>query len=166
MPYRFATALLLVLLTAPAWVFAQNGPDWAQVGAEARERKLMVALLVTGPDCGHCVRMHQEFLEPASTRDSLEREAVIREISREQGGKVTDFDGERIRARHFLARYGVYATPTLLFLSPEGEPLAPPIVGFNDPLNYGDMLTKRLERARLSLASGERATPSMLAGGD
>ncbi len=163
MSSRLAKALIFSLLAQTGPVAAEHYLDWAKVGAEARERGLPVALLITGPDCGYCERLRQEFLEAPATRGTLEQGAVTQEISRDEGGKVTDFDGERIRTRLFLARYGIFATPTLLFLSPEGEMLAPALVGFNGARNYGDLVAKRMNRAHANLASGERPSPSMLA---
>lgn len=160
---RLAKALIFSLLAQAGPVAAENHFDWAKVGAEARERGLPVAVLIMGPDCGYCERLRQEFLEAPATRGTLERGAVTQEISRDLGGKVTDFDGERIRTRRFLDRYEIFATPTLLFLSPEGELLAPALVGFNDPQNYGELVAKRMNRAHANLASGERPSRSMLA---
>lgn len=160
---RLVKALCFSLLAQSGQVAAENHLDWSKVGAEARERGLPVALLITGTNCGYCERLRQEFLEAPATRGTLEQGAVTQEMSREEGGKVTDFDGERIRTRLFLARYGIFATPTLLLLSPEGEMLAPALVGFNGAQKYGDLVAKRMNRAHANLASGERPSPSMLA---
>ena len=62
-----------------------------------------------------------------------------------------------------IAEAGIFATPTLLFLSPEGEMLAPALVGFNGARNYGDLVARRMNRAHANLASGERPSRSMLA---
>lgn len=163
MSSRLAKALIFSMLAQTGPVAAENYLDWAKVGAEARERGLPVALLITGADCGYCERLRQEFLEAPATRGTLEQGAVTQEMSREEVGKVTDFDGERIRTRLFLARYGIFATPTLLLLSPEGEMLAPALVGFNGAQKYGDLVAKRMNRAHANLASGERPSQSMLA---
>jgi hypothetical protein len=44
-----------------------------------------------------------------------------------------------------------------------GELLAPALVGFNDPQNYGELVAKRMNRAHTNLASGERPSTTMLA---
>jgi len=163
MAARIATSLLTALLVATTGAGWARDIDWAEVGSEARERAQPVAMLVTGPDCGYCVRLHQEFLDAPATRGTLERATVLHEISRDEGGKVIDFDGERVRSRLFLARYEIFATPTLLLLSPEGELLASPIVGFNGPQAYGDLVAKRLKGAQHNLASGQRPSRDILA---
>lgn len=160
---RLTKALIFCLLAQAGSVVADNHFDWATIGAEARERGLPLAILVTDPDCGYCEQLRQEFLEAPATRGTLEKGAVTQEISRDEGGKVTDFDGERIRTQRFLARYEIFATPTLLFLSPEGEMLAPALVGFNGAQTYGVQVAKRMKGARDNLASGARPSRSMLA---
>ena len=165
MLYPFALILLLALVAPSAMVAAEGDYDWAGIGAEARERGQPIALLVTGPDCGYCERLHREFLDNPTTGHTLAGGAITREISRDTGGKVTDFDGERIRTRLFLARYDIFATPTLLFLSPEGEPLAPALVGFNGAQAYGELVATRLAHANHNLASGDRPSPSLFASG-
>ena len=165
MLYRFTLILLLALVAPGTMVAAEGDYDWARIGAEARERGQPVALLVTGPNCGYCERLHREFLDIPVSGGTLAGGAIIREISRDTGGKVTDFDGERIRTRLFLARYEIFATPTLLFLSPEGELLAPALVGFNGPQAYGELVANRLAQASQNLASGDLPSQAMLASG-
>lgn len=160
---RLAIALMLSLIVLPRLVMAETEVNWFKVGNEARDRGMLVAILVTDPDCGHCKRLHNEFLDAPANRGTLEKVAVTREISRGEGGKVTDFDGERIRNRLFLARYQIFASPTLLLLSPEGELLASPIVGFNGAQAYRELVDRRLARAQANLASGERPNPAMVA---
>ena len=166
MLYRLAVALLLSHLPfLPAWADpASPGANWAQIGVEARERGLPVVVLVTEHDCGFCERMRRDFLSVADTRAMLDERAVLGEIPRDQGGKITDFDGERIRARVFLSRYEIFATPTALFVSPSGEPLAPPLVGYNDQETYAHLVSERLEHAGAVLETGERMTRAALAG--
>lgn len=165
MLYRLALILLLALVAPGAMVAAEGDHDWARIGAEARERGQPVALLVTGPDCGYCERLHREFLDNPAASGTLAAGAITREISRDTGGKITDFDGERIRTRLFLARYDIFATPTLLLLSPEGDPLAPALVGFNGAQAYGELVASRLAHASQNLASGDRPSQALFASG-
>ncbi len=151
--------LLLALFAPNLWAAAWFSPetDWSQAAQEAQERAVPILLLVTGDHCGYCKRMEQEFLSRSDVHRFLEKRAVTRELSREQGGKITDFDGERVRTRVFLERYGIFATPTLLLLSPLGTPLAPALVGYDDPESYAQRLKQRLARAQGQV---EHRTPS------
>ena len=154
MLYRFAAVLALAFLAVPA--HAQALPlstNWAKVGADAEARSLPVVVVVTGAECGHCTRMHREFLSDPAIHTLLMEQAVTRELQRETGGKITDFDGERLRARLFLARYDIFATPTVLFLDSQGGSLAPPVVGYNDAEAYLQIFTSRLKQAQVALSA-------------
>ncbi|MEJ2590631.1 MAG: hypothetical protein P8178_04365 [Candidatus Thiodiazotropha sp.] len=83
-----------------------------------------------------------------SGRTAQPREPLIREFDINAGGKLTDFDGERIRSRQFKRRYGIFATPTLLILDPDGKLLSDPIVGYNSAGEYRQLLEQSLLQAR------------------
>ena len=67
--------------------------------------------------CGYCDRLKREVLEPLAHDPRESRHLLIREFDINAGGKITDFDGERIRSRQFKRRYGIFATPTLRITS-------------------------------------------------
>lgn len=165
MLYRLAATLILYQLALPVWAQSfDTDTDWARTGAEAELRTLPVAILITDDNCGYCERMRREFLLTAETRAALAKGTVARELKRDSGGKVTDFDGERIRTRIFLSRYNIFATPTLLILDPAGKPLAPALVGYNDAETYARMVSQRLEQARSMWASRQRMNHTALTG--
>jgi thioredoxin-related protein len=149
MLYRLTALLTLSLLLSPLYAQTpQEGYDWRQAGADALARGVPILVVVTEDGCGFCERLNREVLDDPKTRAQLDAHAVLRGLDREPSGKVRDFDGERVRARLFLGRYEVFATPTLLFLDPQGRALAPALVGYNDPESYRDLLAKRLRRAQ------------------
>ena len=167
MLYRLAAGLLLFHLVLPVWAQSlQTDSDWARTGAEAEHRALPVVILVTDHNCGFCERMRHEFLLTPQTRTLLEDGAVTREFQRNSGGKVTDFDGERVRTRIFLSRYNIFATPTLLILDPSGKPLAQALVGYNNAQSYAHMVSQRLEQARTLLGANRQTTQNALARAD
>lgn len=154
MLFPFWAFLLLSLFTGG--VSAQglgSAEDWSQVGHAAGARGLPVVVLVTGTGCSHCDRLHRDLFADPESCTLLQGMAVAREIDLDAGGKITDFDGERVRSRIFLSRYGVFAVPTLLFLDAEGKPLIEPLVGYNTPETYRQLLSERLARVREKLAS-------------
>jgi thioredoxin-related protein len=147
-------ALLAVFSALAAAAPQSFTNDWQQVSALAQDRGLPVVVVVTGDGCGYCERLRREFLADPENQGLLDAQAVTREFARDTGGKITDFDGDRVRSRLFLSRYDVFATPTLLFLGADGSPLAAPLVGYNDPSSYRSLLAERLHRARLALEDG------------
>jgi hypothetical protein len=84
-------------------------------------------------------------------KDQWRDTALVREIDLDTGGKITDFDGEKVRARIFLSRYKVFATPTVLFLDAHGERLHEPLVGFNGVDKYQPLLRQALRKSLLAL---------------
>ena len=49
---------------------------------------------------------------------------------------MIDFDGTKTTTVEFASRYEGFGTPTLLFLSPSGESLAPPKYGVPDIVDF------------------------------
>jgi thioredoxin-related protein len=110
--------------------------DWSAEVAEARISGLPIIILFSSDHCHYCERLKVEVLEPLIKRGELRKVARIRELQIDRGGKIRDFDGEKVRTRAFVKRYGIYATPTLVRVNARGEPLGAPIVGFNNPDDY------------------------------
>ena len=134
--------------------------DWTQASKKAQQAKAPVIILFTADECAYCERLKREVLNPMFQQDLQDRLAVVREVDINTGGKMTDFDGERIRSRQFKDRYKVFATPTLLILNSDGEPLAGPIVGYNSKEQYQALLEYHLEEFRIDKEDmGKREKP-------
>jgi len=125
--------------------------DWTPVVQYSTARHLPIVLLVTSAECGYCELLKKDVLRPMQRSGALEEQAIVREMHLDAGGKIVDFDGEKVRARLFLRRYEVFATPTLLFLDKDGRPLHEPLVGFNGRDNYLPLLTSALTQSRAAL---------------
>lgn len=142
----------LLLLSAPGFVSSEvlicTANDWTQVAQSAQEGKAPIIILYTSSECPYCERLKEEVLRPMFRNDPNSQLAVVREVDINKGGKMTDFDGERIRSRHFKKRYKVYAAPTLLILDVSGTPLNKPLVGYNSKEQYTPMLESALEKSR------------------
>ena len=110
--------------------------DWGAEADEARRFGTPIIILFTDEGCGYCKLLKKEVLEPLMNGGDLGIVARVRELDIDRGGKIRDFDGEKIRTRMFVDRYGVYATPTLMMVDYRGEPLGAPIVGFNGRDGY------------------------------
>lgn len=103
-------------------------------------------VLFSDEHCGYCERLKTEVLDPLVKRGELKNVATIRELDIGSGGKVGDFDGEKIRTRIFVSRYDVYATPTLMLVDHQGRLLGTPIVGFNNREDYAPYLADLIEK--------------------
>lgn len=156
-PLLYRLAITLVLATISGIAAAQSfvtTTDWQEAGEIARHQNVPIVVLVSGYGCGHCERLKSEFLSDPTIQAFLGQRALVRPYHESTGGKITDFDGRRLRSRIFISRYGVFATPTLLFLDADGRPLTDALVGYNDAMNYRHLLTGRLDQAQLALETG------------
>lgn len=105
-------------------------------------------LVFTSGNCSYCERLKNELLEPLLQKGELDKSVRLREFSIDRGGKVIDFDGDRIRSRVFVDRYKVFATPTVVLLDHNGNTLSSPIVGFNSADSYIKLLGQVIDSAQ------------------
>lgn len=149
---QFLILVALILLTASSIAFGElqkcTAKDWTQASRTAEQAKAPILILFTADDCAYCERLKREVLKPMFQQDTQNQLAVVREVDINTGGKMTDFNGERIRSRQFKDRYEIFATPTLLILNSDGQPLASPIVGYNSKEQYQTLLESHLEEFR------------------
>ena len=156
MGFQRLIPLLLITLwsslaAAEEAVLDQPTGDWSQVGSRAQSQGVPVLLLVSGEDCGYCDLLKKEVLNPMHRSGELTNRALVREMDLNTGGKIVDFDGEKVRAGIFLGRYKVFATPTLLFLDSDGRPLHDPLIGFNGSELYRPLLEQALHESHAAL---------------
>lgn len=114
--------------------------DWSVEVVDAQRSGRPVLILFSTEYCSYCERLKTEVLEPLLKRGELGNAVRIRELDIDRGGKIRDFDGEKVRTKVFVKRYGIYATPTLMLVDNRGEPLGAPIVGFNNQEDYMPLL--------------------------
>jgi len=156
----FVRALLLMLSTLPALSAAvppATVEDWSLEALQAQRKHQPIMLLFTAEDCQYCERLERDVILPMRSAGTDTARVHLREFSIDRDGKLVDFDGEKIRARLFISRYQVYATPTVILLDHQGHPLSEPIVGYNGPGRYKPILQRAIDQAT--------AYPAFQAGG-
>jgi len=131
----FLRLLLCLLMLSASGLFAGEGvpsvEDFQQLAREAELRQLPILLMVSQYHCGFCERMKEEVLGPMMLSSDYTSRVLIRELQIDPGHYVTDFQGQRLSAEAFTARYKTQVTPTLLFLDAQGNEAAERIVGIN-----------------------------------
>jgi thioredoxin-related protein len=140
---QYLATLILLVFSCSAWSESPDA-DWSDVAQTARDRHQPILVVFSADTCGYCSRLKREVLDPMSQQEAADSQPLIREFDINTGGKLTDFNGERIRSRQFKQRYGIFATPTLLILDPDGHPLSDPLVGYNSPDEYRELLQNHL----------------------
>jgi thioredoxin-related protein len=137
--YLVISFLLLLsgpVLAAPPLTTA----DWEDVSQTAHQRHSPILVVFSAETCGYCERLKREIIDPLEKQQAGEAPLLIREFDINAGGKLKDFNGEPIRSRQFKRRYHIFATPTLLIVDPDGNPLSDPIVGYNSAEEYQELL--------------------------
>ncbi len=152
--FRILTLLFgSMTLTAYGDVYPEDYPidyseNWAEVSRLSRTTETPIMVIFTTRDCGYCRMLKKEVVLPMLERGDFEGRALVREFDIKGGGKVTDFDGERVRRRIFVNRYDIFATPTVVFLDDQGKGLIEPLVGFNEADSYKTKLHETLDSAK------------------
>jgi thioredoxin-related protein len=98
---------------------------------KAIQEQRIIMLLVSQADCPYCHLVREEVIRPMILGGDFRNEILIREMFMDEGETVVDFQGASVDAADFAHGYGVFVTPTLLFLGPDGKELARQMVGVN-----------------------------------
>ncbi len=110
-------------LFKPTWL-RETFLDMREDLAEANSLGLRLAIMVEQRGCIYCRKMHTEIF-PIPEIDSFIRENYFFvQINMFGDLEVTDFDGEVLPERDIVKKWGVFFTPTILFMPeevPEGQ---------------------------------------------
>ncbi|MEJ1354251.1 MAG: thioredoxin fold domain-containing protein [Candidatus Sedimenticola sp. (ex Thyasira tokunagai)] len=149
-----ATLLIITSLQAISSVSASEitlATDWEAEAMSANSNQLPVMVVFSSEGCVYCDKLKSDLLKPLMQDGELDKQVHINEFNISSGGKVVDFDGDRIRSRIFVDRYKIYATPTVVLLDYNGNQLTPPIIGYNNVAEYKDFLATAIKDAQASL---------------
>lgn len=152
-----AIPLVLTIYSAAGSEALPTTRDWNQTASAASAAHNPILIAFTSPYCGYCERLIKEVLVPMSQVPETEQEVLIREVALESAGKMTDFDGLRIRARAFVDRYGVFAVPTIVLVDVDGHPLVDPIVGYSGNADFPPRLKTAIVEAHRKHMGGNAA---------
>jgi thioredoxin-related protein len=158
--------LLLALLLA-LWALAAAASPRVTVTSDlhadaklAAARQLPIMLVFTASDCSYCDVLEHEILRPMLISGDYDDKVIIRKIVIDEQPSIRDFRGRSIAADKLAQRYGVYVTPTMLFLDSHGRELSERIVGINTVEMFGGRVDAAIAKSRqvLHARSGRDAT--------
>jgi thioredoxin-related protein len=115
----------------PAW-FKQSFLDLREDVREARERGRQVMLFLHLDECPYCARMLQESFVRGDNHDIMRARFDVIGINIRGALDVTAPGGARFTERTYARHVKVFATPTIVFLDPEGG-TALQLTGYRDP---------------------------------
>lgn len=154
---KLAIVLSTLVFFPPVWSDSHDGistsRDWSVEASQAKGAGIPIMVIFSTDSCPYCVRLREEVLKPLIKNGALKGKVLIREFNIDEGGKITDFDGERVRSGIFVSRYEIYATPTVVIVDYHGKQLTAPIVGYNEADSYTEFLDEAISSAVMSLAA-------------
>lgn len=130
--------------------------DFHRLGQRARREGRLLVVLVSQVDCPYCELIKSEIIRPMIKGRDFADEILLGEIMIDDGEWLVDFDGEKVVAADFAHAYGVFVTPTLLFLDPGGHEMVKQMVGINTVEMYFHYLSESIEKALANL--GKKAS--------
>ncbi len=129
--------------------------DLAADAAEAARRRSPILLLVSQEECPFCWQIKREILNPMVLSGDYDDRLLMREIFIDDGFLLRDFQGREVEGSEFALRYGVFLTPTLLFLDPQGRELTEKMVGIQTPEMYFLYVDAAIDEAVERLRGGQ-----------
>jgi len=121
--------------------------DLAVDAAQSSRSRLPIMLVFTGAVCSYCDELEEEIIKPMLLSGDYTDKVIIRKLVVDNGSRVTGFSGQRIDTADMAHEYGVYVTPTILFVGPDGYQLAERMVGINTVEMFGGYLDQCIESA-------------------
>ena len=128
-----------------------------QDGQTALDSRLPVMLVFSAISCSHCDELEEEFIRPMLLGGEYSDRILIRKLLLDNGSSLNDFAGRRRSVEDFARSYGVYVTPTILFVDHTGRQLAERMVGINTIEMYGGYLDQCIDTALMHIREPERA---------
>ncbi len=128
--------------------------DFQALAQRARRERRVIMLLVSQADCPYCHVIKEEVIRPMILGGDFRDDSLIREMFMDEGEKIVDFQGKTMDAADLAHGYGVFVTPTLLFLGPDGQELSKQMAGVNTIEMYYYYVAQSI-RAALDRLSGK-----------
>ena len=95
--------------------FKDLGEDLAEAGAEGK--RLLVLIEQRG--CIYCRKMHEEVFVVPEIEQLLNDKFYVIQINMFGDVEVTDFDGDALREKDAVSKWGQLFTPTMMFFPEE-----------------------------------------------
>ena len=116
-------------------------------GELSQKTQKPILILFSMAGCAYCEYIEEEHLKPMLRNQEYRSKVIIRRVMTDDYDNLIDFNGNKISALDFSARYGSFLTPTVVFLNHEGVELTQRLLGVRNTEYYGGDLDESLERS-------------------
>ncbi len=130
------SGLLSVLLLLPSLESIAGSVDHVefstnlqQDGSLADGRGVPLMLMISAEECPYCMVMESDYLVPLLRNREYDDMVLIRKIYLDSFDDIIGFAGEKVAPTDLSQHYGVWVTPTLLFLNGSGEEVQKRMIG-------------------------------------
>ncbi len=130
------------------FVRIQRVENLQDLGRQARREGKIILMEVEASDCPYCRRLEEEILKPMLRSGDYEDNTLIVQLEIDSYADLVDWNGRKTTLAEFSQRYGVFVTPTLLFLDPQGREVSKRIVGINSVDFFGAYVDEALAEGR------------------
>lgn len=117
--------------------------DLAEDVAGATKSGKRLAIIVSQRGCIYCKRMAEEYFADQKLVDYIRSNFEVIYLDLFGAKEVTDFDGAKLSEKAFAQKYGVRATPTILFFPEKADGLGTVDVRKREVARMPGLLEKR-----------------------
>lgn len=143
--------LWLAVAALQAGIDIPIAEDLHHDGQQARQQQLPIMLVFGAITCSYCDELEAEFIKPMLLGGEYTDKIIIRKLELDSGSRLRDFSGRQRDVATFAQDYGVYVTPTILFVDHTGRQLAERMVGINTIEMYGGYLDQCIDTALMHI---------------
>jgi len=137
--------------------------DFAAIAKNANTKGLPVLLVFSAEHCAYCELLENEIIKPMILSGDYQNRVLIYKVMIDDSNQLRDFNGMSVSAEELAQHYGVYVTPTMLFLDSRGKELSERILGINTVEMFGGLVDQAINISHQQLHESRKRLAKNLA---
>ena len=125
--------------------------NMATIASIASRQDLPILLVFSAKHCSYCELLEEEILKPMILSGDYRDRVLIYKVMLDGGNQIINFQGKPTTADELAIQYGVFVTPTMLFLDNQGKELSERLLGINTVEMFGGLVDKGIFESRQKL---------------